>query len=240
MKGNPCVQSFSLQIGLAPCDGQRAGGVFYGGLVQYFCRQRFYGNNFEARAAYLWDLIQTFYRRVKDRLNQLTSNIVKNGLSTLSAAELRALIPFGLELTTRMCCELHSDLRTLHAVHAAMGHLKHAYGCLHVDVERVRGPQKVLFHQAVAFHSLLVTLNEGHPDLWELRPKHHMFLELAYEDSMPARTWTYGKSPMEVAWHTKPTGGLALPPHWRVQGRPWRCFALGSRSQECASEWSRP
>ena len=56
-----------------------------------------------------------------------------------------------------MCGDLHSDLRTLHAVHAAMGHLKGAYDCLHVDVERVRGPQGVLFHQAVAFHSLLVT-----------------------------------------------------------------------------------
>ena len=189
-------------------------GVFFmGGLVQYFCRQRFYGSNFEVRAAYLWELIQTFYRRegVKDRLHQLTSNMVKSGLTSLGAAELRALIPFGLELTTRMCGELHSDLRTLHAVHAAMGHLKGAYDCLHVDVERVRGPQGVLFNQAVAFHSLLVTLNEEHPDLWELRPKHHMFLELAYEDSMPSRTWTYREESHggSVAHQTRRRGGPA-------------------------------
>ena len=63
-------------------------GVFFmGGLVQYFCRQRFYGNNFEVRAAYLWDLIQTFYRRegVKDRFEPVDLQHGQEWLKRLSS-----------------------------------------------------------------------------------------------------------------------------------------------------------
>ena len=43
-----------------------------------------------------------------------------------------------------------------------------------------------------------------------------MFLELACEDFMPARTRLIGKNPMEVVAHlTHQRGGV--PPHWHVQ-----------------------
>ena len=63
---------------------------FMGGLVQFFCKQRLYGNEFEVRVAFLWELVQTFYARetLKDQIKYLTNNMVKNGLSVLGAAEL--------------------------------------------------------------------------------------------------------------------------------------------------------
>ena len=91
----------------------------------------------------------------------------------------------------------------------AMNHLFQCYECLRDDPREA--PKGKLLKEAVAFHHLLVTLHGVKPEVWELRPKHHMLLELALEDSGPASTWTYRDESYggSVAHQTHRRGGEA-------------------------------
>ena len=80
-----------------------------------FITLRSWGNNENVRQRALWEMVVEFYKRTgtKDRLNALTLAMIKALISSLGAAEVRALIPFGVELAAKMVESQPNDAHIL-------------------------------------------------------------------------------------------------------------------------------
>ena len=164
---------------------------FLGGIFKGVLHNRQFGHNQTERLAWLWRSIRTFYgeNQVQDRVSRLTLSMVKNGLTSLGAAEVRALVPFGEVLTGLMAGHEGAGPVTL-SVHEAMKHLHQCYKLLGRDFAEQVEAGEMLMH-GLAFHHLIVTLHGVDPERWLLRPKHHMFLEMLGEKTRPSLYWTY-------------------------------------------------
>ena len=164
---------------------------FLGGIFLEVLAQPCYGGNQTQRLVRLWGLVRRFYADygVTDRLSRLNQNMIKNHLSSLGAAEARALIPFGVQMADDLCRDVPGQAEIV-TLRAAMGHLSECYQMLSKD-RRADVEAGALRVQALAFHDLLISLHKANPEKWLLKPKHHLFLELAADRALPSSYWTY-------------------------------------------------
>ena len=70
-----------------------------------------------------------------------------------------------------------------------------------------------LLDNALAFHSTVRTLHAMNMLRWQLRPKLHMFMELALEGGTPSSSWNYREESFggSVSKQSHRRGGLASP-----------------------------
>lgn len=140
------------------------------------------------------DHIHAFYdaNDVRDRLKSFGWNNVQAEtkdppkLRGGNAASLRALIPFGYEITQRL---LSDDVPEESACKSAAYHLFRCYECLS---KRAPNSHEVLLSSSIAFALQYGALRDISTDpLWRVKPKMHRFLELCHEDCLPSLFWTY-------------------------------------------------
>ena len=187
----PFMHMQALRIDwLHVCD-QGISPVFLGGLFHLILADRSLGHNIDERCAWLWEAVQKFYHRtnVVDKLHNLTVTMVKPKKGSIeltgSAAQIRALIPFGLEIVNTWP-EDGLDMERLGA-RAAMRSLASCYSFLSAE----QPAQGSLLQHGLAFQANLQGLFAINNKRWQLRPKLHMFLELAAEGANPSSSWNY-------------------------------------------------
>ena len=131
-----------------------------------------------------------FYERkkVNDQIRGFAYTLVKQPKKKphlrCSAAQARALIPFGKEIVDEL---FDNSIPEEKAAKAAMGHMFECYEALRGDVD---------FKDRLALHSRLfalqyVTLEEYFPETWGVKPKLHQFLELCIDGGLPSSNWNY-------------------------------------------------
>ena len=164
--------------------------VFLGGLFHLMLGDKSIGNNQDERCKWLWMDIQAYYGRAgtQDMLHELTTTMVKPKKGSIelsgSGAQVRALVPYGLQLVNSWV-ELDVE-RT--AAKTCMFHLSKCYDFLSQDVDETDG--SFLTH-ALGFQRNLQGLHLTNPKRWQIRPKLHLFLELAKEGGHPSSSWNY-------------------------------------------------
>ena len=140
----------------------------------------------------LWERLQAWYVRkgVMDRLPRLVPTTLQQPKKAPklrgSAAQVRALIPFALECSQEFL-SLSDPVES--AIRTGMHHLHECYRCL---AEEMFSPD-VLQDNAVRFAQQYVALEAHFPEpmTWRVKPKLHLFLELAAEGSRPSQYWCY-------------------------------------------------
>ena len=196
------------------CD-QGITAVFLGGLFHLVLCDRTLARNEELRCAWLWAEVQEFYRNsgTTDKLHNLTVRMIKPKKGSIelsgSVAQVRALVPFALQLVESWE-DGGLDLESLGAKEA-MKQLAICYRFLSPALETGS-----LLDHALGFQQLLQNLHAISPKRWQLRPKLHMFLELAAKGSNPSSSWNYREESFG--------GSLARQAHVRVASLalwPW-------------------
>ena len=187
----PFLQMSSLRIDwLHACD-QGITAVFLGGLFHLLLSERALGANVDERCAALWASVQEYYARAHtvDKLHNLIVTMIKPKKGSIelsgSGAQIRALVPFGLEVVNSWP-EAQLSLEKLGARNA-MRSLATCYSFLSAQPPA----EGSLLQHALAFQANLQGLHTISPKRWQLRPKLHMFLELAAEGSNPSSSWNY-------------------------------------------------
>ena len=187
-------------------------GADYLGNVFHLCKQSLPGASRAARVLCLWQKVQKFYKDngVQDKLQNLTEPMIKaQGRPPklrASAACTRALIPFGLQLARETF--VHPSPEQAAAL-VGMEHLDFCYRSLSRDTIFA----KDLFEDsAVKFASQYCALEayNKYEQLWRVKPKLHLFLELALERGRPTTCWTYRDEDFggSVAHMARRRGGL--------------------------------
>jgi len=141
----------------------------------------------------LWEKMLLWYtqNKVQDRLPQLLASTLqqpgKAPKLRASAAQVRALVPFALECAQEL---LSADDPVEAAARTGMHHLNQCY--MSLDSSSVFSSD-VLRDSSVRFAQQYVALESWFPDpmAWRIKPKLHLFLELASEGSRPSMFWNY-------------------------------------------------
>jgi len=176
---------------LHACD-QGVSADFLGNLLLAFARKQ-PARTLRKQVQLLWDKIQAWYvrRGVQDRLPHLFPSTLQQPKKAPklrgSAAQVRALIPFALD-SSKDLLSLSDPVES--AMRSGMHHLHQCYMCL--DSGSVFSSD-VLRDSAVRFAQQFVALESHFPDpmAWRIKPKLHLFLELAAEGSRPSQFWCY-------------------------------------------------
>ena len=190
----PFITTESLRIDWLHVADQGITPVFLGGLFHMVLSDKAYGRSEEVRCLWSWQEVQTFYKEtgVVDRLHNLVKTMVKPKKGSIeltgSGAQIRALVPFGLQLVNTWS-EEDLTLEKL-AARCCMKELSICYSFLS-SAEGRGHLEGTLLEHALAFQSNLQGLHRMSPKRWQMRPKLHMFLELAAEGSNPAASWNY-------------------------------------------------
>ena len=106
-----------------------------------------------------------------------------------SAAQCRALVPFGARLANELC-DLSDSVEQ--AIYYAAFHLNEVYKTLSSECQephkkkREHGIKFAL--QYVGVHDMV---NPGDPKAWRIKPKLHLFLHVCAEDDLPSMNWCY-------------------------------------------------
>ena len=133
-----CLDMSSFRVDWLHAADQGVAPVFMGGLFHLIITDAYYGQNEEARVAWLWRQIQGFYDRegTADRLFSLTKTMIKPKKGAIelagSGSQIRALVPFCLQLVNSMEPPLSPECWM---ARAAMRHLANCYSFLSSDVE---------------------------------------------------------------------------------------------------------
>ena len=127
---------------------------------------------------------------MSDRLNTLTVTMIKPKKGSIeltgSGAEIRHLLLFGLKLVNQWPVE---DLdQELLGARQCMRHLATCYDFLSETRKPAEGR---LLQRAIGFHKNLLGLHSLNETRWQIRPKLHLFLELAAEPGTPSSSWNY-------------------------------------------------
>ena len=189
----PFMSTEALRLDWLHVADQGITPVFLGGFFHMVLSDKDVGRNEEQRCLWLWQEIQDFYKEtgVVDKLHNLVKTMVKPKKGSIelsgSGAQIRALVPYGLKLVNSWVSDGMS-LEQL-AAKSAMQELAHCYSFLSADDSK--HPAGSLLEHALAFKRNLQGLHQIFPKRWQLRPKLHMFLELAAEGSNPADSWNY-------------------------------------------------
>jgi hypothetical protein len=144
------------------------------------------------RCRELWQRLQLWYQanQVSDRLTDLTPSMLAGKKAPpklrASAAQCRALVPYGAELAEALL----GDEGVEQAAKVGARHLLACYEALSSGAED-RAAR--LSFSARAFALQFVALERATPGArsWRVKPKLHLFLELAREGGSPATCWTY-------------------------------------------------
>ena len=186
----PWLKTTSLRFDWLHIADQGITPVFLGGLFHLVLTDRQVGPNEQVRCGWLWGQIQDFYHRtaVVDRLHDLTVTMIKPKKGSISltgsAAQIRALVPYGVELV-----DSWEDLSLERAAaKTCMHHLSTCYSFLSSNVRQEEGD---LLTNALAFQRNLQGLFLTNPKRWQIRPKLHLFLELAAQGGQPSASWNY-------------------------------------------------
>ena len=151
------------------------------------------GGSAKQRCLSLWGRLQEWCteQKVEERLQNMVLTMLKQPGKfpklRSSAAQCRALVPFGLKLSRDLLDA--SDGMESTARHA-MNHLSQCYVSL--------SDSSIFFADALREHSTKFALlycaletTATNDWSWRVKPKLHMFLELCSEGSRPATFWTY-------------------------------------------------
>lgn len=141
------------------------------------------------RCTSLWREVQQFYAaaNVQDKLQNLTPGMIcaprMSPKLRASAAQMRALVPFCKQLAEKYC----TGTPMSQAMKAAAWNLWRCYEALS---SRSAGEELVVCSRR--FAAQFVALEQiSPPRRWRVKPKLHLFLELALEGSNPSLCWTY-------------------------------------------------
>jgi hypothetical protein len=164
---------------------------FLGNLF-VLCLRKLPGADDKARVRQLWARMQAFYEaaQVGDRLQNLVITMILPAKAPpklrASAAQCRALVPFGRQLAE----ELLTGGGEEEAARVAAVHLHNCYRALSSSTP---DRQALLSFSARAFASQYVALERSTASRrhWRVKPKLHLLLELAREGSEPSLCWTY-------------------------------------------------
>ena len=223
----PWVTMASLRLDWLHVADQGITPVFLGGLLHLMLSDAGIGRNIEMRCRWLWGQIQEFYRRTGtvDKLYDLTVTMIKPKKGSIelsgSAAQIRALVPYGLELV-----ESWADL-TLEqtAAKLCMQHLSRCYSFLSANPVEGQGN---LLDNALGFQRNLQGLNQENPRRWQIRPKLHLFLELAFEGGQPSSSWNYREESYG--------GSVSKQAHRRGGGKSPLAMSRAALTKFCAKE----
>ena len=209
----PWMSLSSLRIDWLHVADQGISAVYLGGLFHMLLSDRALGANEDARCRVLWEEIQAFYlqHQTADRLFNLTKTMVKPRKGSIelagSGAQIRALIPFGLQVVEAWPAEVSAEK---YAARACMRHLAECYSFL---ATALQARDDTLLDHALAFHTTLRTLHDVSAKRWQLRPKLHMFMELCFEGGSPSCSWNYREESFggSVSRQSHRYGGVATP-----------------------------
>ena len=185
----PWMRMEALRIDWLHVADQGITPVFLAGLFHVVITDKSIGPNQEARLKVLWASIKEFYMRtgVVDKLHDLTLTMIKPKKGPLelggSGAQVRALVPFGVELVNSWE-ELDVERA---AAKACMTHLANCYDFL----SPTHAAETTLLTEALGFQRNLQGLFLTNPKRWQIRPKLHLFLELAFLGGPPSSSWNY-------------------------------------------------
>ena len=189
----PWVRTSIFRIDWLHCSDQGVAADFLGNLF-WMVLPKLGGHNLKERTTSLWLRTRAFYEanNVEDRLKNLVPTILKQPKKSpklrCSAAQCRALVPFGLEIAR---ATLSNAVPAEQAALAAAYHLNECY--------RALSSTRIFYHDILETNSRkfamqLVALEAAHADatnIWKVKPKLHLFLELCSEGSQPAKFWNY-------------------------------------------------
>ena len=210
----PWVRSSIFKIDWLHAVDHGVAQVFLGNLIDTFV-QRFPGANKKERYRALWQHMRAWYEanNVEDRIDHLVPNLVRQNnkapLLRASAAKVRALVPYGVELTSAMG---DNDSPQDVAAKSAAFHLNQCYKALSEDHGDLLG---ALPEHSRKFAWQLVALERSTSDRlrWQVKPKLHLFLELCLEGGRPSLCWTYRDEDFggSCARMSRRRGGLLSP-----------------------------
>ena len=188
--------------------------VFLGGLFHLVLKDDKLGPNEAARCAWLWEQIQAWYQaeKVSDRLHALVVTMIKPKKGPIeltgSGAQIRCLGPFGLRLVNGW--DLADMDFEMMGAKICMRHLARCYDFLSVEA---RQGEETLLQHALAYHHNLQGLHSMNPTRWQIRPKLHLFLELAAEPGPPSASWNYREESYggSVSKQSHQKGGVGTP-----------------------------
>ena len=169
------------------------------------------GRSKEAKVTVLWGKAQEYYgrRRIEDRLQNLTPKMIKQEHKSpklrCSAACCRALIGFGKELVDELFVADPSPVEE--AARVGMHNLDMCYRCLS---NAVIFSHELLRDSSFRFAQQFCALDTMDRNLWRVKPKLHLFLELSIETGRPTTCWTYRDEDWggSVAKMSRRRGGL--------------------------------
>ena len=167
--------------------------TFLGNLF-YVVSTKLDGRTFKDRIQGLWERVQDHYMRndIEDRMQNLTPTMVRQAGKApklrCNAAQCRALVGFGATIAETL---LDAENPREQAMITAARHLNECYKTLSGDS---------IFHadllqeHSIRFAAAYVAISQTSTDprFWRIKPKLHLFLELASEPGgQPSRCWTY-------------------------------------------------
>jgi hypothetical protein len=174
---------------LHTCDKGCA--AYFLGNLFWHCLPRLPGRNKQQKVASLWSRIAAFYTRntCETKYDALTVLMIKKNKEGPclrgSAAEIRSLVPFGLELAAELLAA--GDQKDLTILQCAKN-LADLYNCLH---KATFCAERLAMH-VKRFCVLYAALHELSEDkCWKLKPKFHLLAEMGMDDTNPSDQWTY-------------------------------------------------
>ena len=164
------------------------------GNLFYHMHDKYPGANKNERYQALFQDITQFYEdeEVADRMDCLQPTFVEKADGyklRCSAAECRALVPFGIRMANELC-DLSDPVEE--AIYWAAFHLNEVYKTLSstcLEPHRKKREHGIKFAlQYVAVHD---HVHPGDPKAWKIKPKLHLFLHVCAEDDLPSMLWCY-------------------------------------------------
>ena len=173
------------------CSDQGVAADFLGNLFQHM-QWKYPQATKKGRYAAIFQGMQQFYAdgHVEDRLDCLLETFVEQSTGyklRCSAAQCRALVPFGYMLANELC-DLSDPVEE--AIYWAAFHLNEVYKTLSSDCEEAHrkksehGPKFALNYVALHDH-----LNPWDTLAWRIKPKMHLFLHICADDDLPSYVW---------------------------------------------------
>ena len=187
----PFLTSQCFGVDWLHCVDQGVAADYLGNLLWHVLPQ-FPGANRREKVSALYKRIQTYYRqhRTDSCYQDMTELMIKQPKKSPKlrgkAAEVRGLVPFGLQLAQELV--VGTDTQSV-TIRSCALHLSKAYDCLSAATFN---PDHLETHVR-QFCLLYVALEAAtpNPKLWRVKPKLHLFAELGMARNRPALQWTY-------------------------------------------------
>jgi hypothetical protein len=187
----PYMDSSIFAIDWLHCCDKGTASYFLGNLL-WHCLPKLEGGNKGERVQSLWRRIENFYSRhpVDSKYDSMTLLMIKQPKKGPAlrgkAAEVRGLVPFGLELAQEL---LAAGSETDKTICECAKQLNECYNCLHTN-----GFEQSVFQDHVnKFCMLYAALDSTTLDekSWKIKPKFHLMAEMGMDDTCPSVVWTY-------------------------------------------------